>query len=92
MTAGAPVVIRLLQTSDCPHVSRVHALLDAYLRESGTSAVVEDVIGDYPSPTLVIDGVDVVTRRPPTGDVACCRLDLPTRTQIADALGGQHGQ
>ncbi|RZS43509.1 hypothetical protein EV193_102489 [Herbihabitans rhizosphaerae] len=41
--------------------------------------------GAYPSPTVVIDGRDVVTGAPPATD-ACCRLDLPTHEQIHTAL------
>ena len=91
MTTAAPVVIRLLHVPDCPHVGQVRAMLNACLESSGVSAVIDEAIGDHPSPTLIIDGVDVVTRRPPTGGAPCCRLDLPTESQIAAALEGHHG-
>jgi hypothetical protein len=64
-------------------------MLDTYLRDHGMPAVVEEVIGDYPSPTLVIGGVDVITQRPPTSGAAYCRLDLPTKAHIAGALRKQ---
>ncbi|HET8615824.1 MAG TPA: hypothetical protein VFL94_09890 [Actinomycetales bacterium] len=45
----------------------------------------EVVVGDYPSPTLVLDGVDVLTGQPVHGG-PCCRLDLPSSEQIRDAV------
>ncbi len=52
---------------------------------AGMQPVVETVSGSYPSPTLLINGIDVATGRPPT-DQVCCRLDVPTREQIVTAL------
>lgn len=80
-----PVRVRLLVVPGCPFAAQVRATLRECLREDSTPAVVEDVEGPYPSPTLLVDGVDVVTGRAPD-DSACCRLDLPTRTDILNAL------
>ena len=55
--------------------------------EVGHTGAVEVLVGDFPSPTLVIDGVDVATGRTVAHSV-CCRLDLPTRDQVLAALGG----
>jgi hypothetical protein len=55
------------------------------LAATGISAVIEEAEGDYPSPTLLVDGLDVVTGQP-GGGAPRCRLDLPTREQIATAL------
>jgi hypothetical protein len=58
----------------------------------GLTASVEERVGAFPSPSMLIDGVDVMRPdQPPTGE--CCRLDVPTRTAILAALqnaaGGQ---
>lgn len=55
------------------------------LQQAGVSVVVEDYEGPYPSPTLLIDGMDVATGHARTG-YAYCRLDLPTHDQILTAL------
>ena len=47
------------------------------------TAVLERV-GDYPSPSVLINGVDVLGGA--AGDPAACRLDLPTREHIRAAL------
>jgi hypothetical protein len=61
------------------------------MAEIGTNKPVEVLVGEYPSPTLLIDGIDVASGTPLRGG-AFCRLDLPNRTQILDALtGGREG-
>lgn len=78
-------LIELLHVPDCPHVDDVRAVLAACLEEVGITARVHEHDGDYPSPTLLIDRVDVVTGMPPESG-ACCRLQLPAAAQIMDAL------
>jgi hypothetical protein len=57
------------------------------MAEIGTNERVNVLVGDYPSPTLLIDSIDVASGMP-LRDGASCRLDLPTRNQILDALTG----
>ncbi|WP_285486562.1 alkylmercury lyase [Amycolatopsis taiwanensis] len=83
--SGGRVRVQLLRVPDCPLVEQVRATLQECLLQSPIPVVVEELEGPYPSPTLLIDGVDVATGKAPSRD-ACCRLDLPTRTQILDAL------
>ena len=85
MTADRRVRVRLEHVPDCPLVDRVRARLDRALAATGISAVIEDVEGDYPSPTLLINGLDAATGQP-SGGAPRCRLDLPTADQIATAL------
>lgn len=80
-----PVRVQLLRVPDCPLVEQVRATLRECLRTTSIPVLVEELEGSYPSPTLLVDGVDVVTGTAPSHE-ACCRLDLPTRTQILDAL------
>jgi hypothetical protein len=79
--------IELLHVRGCPLVEQVRATLDSCLREAGLTAVVHDREGRFASPTLLIDGVDVVTGAP-AKTPASCRLDLPNRRQILAALRG----
>lgn len=82
---GRPVRVQLLRVPDCPLAGQVRDLLHECLRETHVAVHFEDAEGPYPSPTLLVDGVDVVTGTTPTPDT-CCRLDLPTRAQILDTL------
>jgi hypothetical protein len=47
---------------------------------------VTELVGHYPSPSVRIDGVDVMRPDcgPPVGDA--CRLDAPTRERVLEAL------
>lgn len=81
----APVAVTLLQVPDCPLVDGARAMVRRTARDLGVEIRLIDVVGDHPSPTVVIDGQDVVTGRAPAGDPAC-RLDLPTTEQLAAAL------
>ncbi|MEB3033376.1 alkylmercury lyase [[Mycobacterium] nativiensis] len=85
MTTSAPIRVQLLSVPDCPLVERARAALHCALGRVGISAAVEELVGAYPSPTVVIDGLDVVTHAPAASG-ACCRLDMPTAAQIAAAL------
>jgi hypothetical protein len=52
----------------------------------GIDVPVIDRVGSYPSPTVLVDGVDVMRREAgaPIGDA--CRLDLPTSRSVLDVL------
>ncbi|GAB2469183.1 hypothetical protein GCM10027063_07000 [Promicromonospora xylanilytica] len=86
---GAEVVherhVEVLQVPDCPLVGGLLDLVRDAEADAGVRVAVKVLVGDYPSPTLVVDGLDVATGE--TVPVTpCCRLDLPTRRQIVDAL------
>jgi hypothetical protein len=83
--APGPVRVQLLHVPDCPLTGRVRDALYDCLRHVGFSVQVEELEGSYPSPTLVIDGIDVVTGVRPSREI-CCRFDLPTCAQIVTAL------
>lgn len=71
---------------DCPNLAPVRQALHAALADLGLPPVVTERVGDYPSPTVLINGVDVMGS---TGDgPAACRLDLPTDERIRTALQG----
>ncbi len=77
--------IEIVHEPDCPLAARVVQTVRAFLAASGADAVV--VVHEAPlaSPTVLVDGLDVVTGRPPVPAVAC-RLDLPTEDQLRNAL------
>lgn len=76
--------IELLHTPGCPHVDAARSLLHRCLAEVRLEATIVDREGDYPSPTILVNGVDVMGRSSLTG--AMCRLDLPTRDRVLAAL------
>lgn len=60
------------------------------LDELGLAAQVAERLGDFPSPTVLVDGVDVMTGAVGASSTQACRLDLPTRSRVLAALG-RHG-
>jgi hypothetical protein len=77
--------IEILQVPDCPLVGRVRETVQRVLVQVDVAAEVTELVGDYASPTLLVDGRDVTGR--PAGECAACRLDLPTERQLLAALG-----
>jgi hypothetical protein len=76
--------IELLHTLGCPHVDDARSLLRSCLTELQLETTVVDREGDYPSPTILVNGIDVMGRTDIQG--AMCRLDLPTRDRVLAAL------
>lgn len=80
------VAIELLLVPQCPHADAARTLLARCQDELGLDLVVVERVGDYPSPTILVDGRDVMTGRPVTAGVSACRLDVPTASQVLHAL------
>jgi len=78
------VKIELLHVSGCPHVDAARALLNECLTELLVDVAVEDREGAYASPTILVDGVDVMGT--PAFQAAACRLDVPTKEKLLIAL------
>ena len=75
------LTIELWHVPDCPLIDHVRTSLRACLTHTGIDVPIRERQGAYPSPTLLINGIDVATGSPPR-DSVCCRLDLPTHDQI----------
>ena len=80
--------IEVLSAPGCPHAGAAKKLVTDCLAALGIDAPITERVGRYPSPTVLIDGVDVM--RPGAGAAIgdACRLDLPTRSRVLDALRG----
>jgi hypothetical protein len=52
------------------------------MAELGLPPDVIEVVGDFPSPSVLVDGVDVM----PGGGAVSCRLDVPAADDIRAAL------
>jgi hypothetical protein len=80
------VRIELLTAPGCPHAAAARATITECVSALGIDATIIDRVGRYPSPTVLVDGVDVM--RPGSGVRSgdACRLDLPTPQRVLDAL------
>lgn len=85
--------VQLQRVPDCPRADRVRELMRSAAAACGMVVELDELIGEYPSPTVLVDGRDVTGVSPAEG--ASCRLDLPTEDQIRAALQrrllGAHG-
>jgi hypothetical protein len=85
--------VELLYVAGCPHVDAARQMLNACINELGLAVHIEERMGEYPSPTIRVDGEDVMGSPPFVG--AACRLDIPTRQRVLTALqrgrDGPHG-
>lgn len=78
------MIVELRSVPECPNRASVRQALDAALADLGWPAQVTELVGDYPSPSVVVNGVDVMGGEAGVG--AACRLDLPTAERIRAAL------
>lgn len=79
------VDVELRSVPACPNLAPARQTLHAALADLGLPpAVVTEVVGDYPSPSILINGVDVMGGS--GAGAAACRLDLPTGEHIRAAL------
>ncbi|KAH7378628.1 hypothetical protein BKA64DRAFT_544896, partial [Cadophora sp. MPI-SDFR-AT-0126] len=80
--------IQLLSVPDCPLVESARSALKNSLAQTHIDAIVQELVGDHSSPTILIDRFDVTGRPREPGNQASCRLDLPTEEQILVTLRG----
>jgi hypothetical protein len=93
MKAGeAAVTVELLLTPDCPNAVTARTVLTECLATLGLDITVAERVGDYPSPTVLVDGVDVMTGAAGAPPMTACRLDVPTTSQVLAALRSRHAQ
>jgi hypothetical protein len=81
---SAELRISILHVPDCPSLGEVRQTLQMALRSVDATAVIEEVEGEYSSPTLLIDGIGVDGCTP--GCLPACRINLPTHEEIATAI------
>ena len=78
--------VELLLTADCPNAPAARAVLGECMDLLGLAVAVQERVGDYPSPTILVDGVDVMTSARNASSAPACRLDVPTRSRVLAAL------
>jgi hypothetical protein len=84
--------VELLVGPDCPNAPTARALLTACLRRLGVEVQVRKRVGEFPSPTILVDGMDVMTGRDGGPPMSACRLDVPTEARVLAALDRPGGR
>jgi hypothetical protein len=81
--------VELLHHPGCRSAPAVHRLVQDCLTVLAIPATVRVRVGAYPSPTVLVDGTDVMnpSRGAPIGHA--CRLDLPTRDRLLAVLAAR---
>ncbi|MFC4377348.1 alkylmercury lyase [Nocardia halotolerans] len=78
------VVVEIRSVADCPNVTAAEDLVRRCSARLGLDVDIVHRIGDFPSPTVLVDGLDVMAA--PASSVSACRLDLPTQDRVMAAL------
>ncbi len=78
--------IELLLAPDCPNAVAARAVLVSCLTRLGLPTGVRERVGRYPSPTILVDGIDVMTGTVEGPARQACRLDVPTESELLAAL------
>lgn len=78
--------IELLTLPGCPNAAPARELIADCLGSLGLDLEIVERVGSYPSPTILIDGVDVMGHRSDALSGDACRLDLPTRDRLLALL------
>lgn len=76
--------VELLHSRDCPNLDTTRALLESCISDLNLAITIIEREADYPSPTILVNDSDVMGR--PESEQPGCRLDLPTRERILEAL------
>lgn len=90
MASNALIQIQLLGVKDCPLIPKLRQILHTCLAKADVETEFEELIGDYASPTLLINGVDVTGRPQTELEQVSCRLDIPSEEQIMSAIRQSH--
>ena len=78
--------VELLLSPDCGYAAAARTMLRHCLQIARLDLSITERVGDFPSPTVLVDGVDVMTGVSGTRAMRACRLDRPTETRILTAL------
>ena len=80
------MLVELLTAPGCPNAAAAKTAVADCLTVLGIDVPIVERVGRYPSPTVLVDGIDVMLPdgEAPEGDA--CRLDLPTPQRIFEAL------
>jgi len=83
------MTIAILYHSGCPHARPAIELVHRCATRLGMEIAIVEREGDHASPTVLVDGRDVMGHTPRPG--RSCRLDVPTETRVLAALRNAGG-
>ena len=78
--------VELLHYEGCPLAPAALHLVRECLLALDLSVPVLVRVGDCASPTVLVDGVDVMDPAAELSGVSACRIDVPTRERVLAAL------
>jgi len=81
--------VELLHHPRCRSAPAVYRLVQECLSTLAISAPIHVRVGPYHSPTLLINGIDMMYPGRHVSAGSACRLDLPTRERLLAALTAQ---
>jgi len=83
------MTVEVLYFTGCPHAADALALVRRCVARLELAVEVGEKVGAFPSPSVRIDGRDVMGE--PRTEGAACRLDLPTEDCVMAALLAAQG-
>ena len=78
--------VELLHHHGCRFAQATYLLVQECLVALGIPTEVLVRVGEYPSPTVLINGTDVMRPTEELTEVSMCRIDVPTRDQLLATL------
>ncbi|MBW0107684.1 alkylmercury lyase [Pseudonocardia sp. KRD-182] len=78
--------VEVVRHEGCPLAAAALDLVRECVHELGIDGVVMELVARYPSPTVLVDGRDVMGVPGDDTPIEACRLDVPTRERVTDAL------
>lgn len=79
-------VVEVLHHEGCPLFAAAWDVVQACVADLGADVVVTARVERCASPTVLVNGRDVMGAWLDETDVAACRLDVPTYARVSDAL------
>ena len=78
--------VELLHHAGCRRAPAAHQLVRECLIALGLQDPVRVRVGDYPSPTVLVNGTDVMRPAAELSEASACRIDVPTRERVLAVL------
>lgn len=78
--------VEVLTSPGCPNAAAAKAVVTDCLSLLGIDVPIIERVGRFVSPTVLVDGIDVMRPHGETQAGDACRLDLPTPQRIIQAL------
>jgi hypothetical protein len=83
---GSGMRVELFQFEGCPLAPAAYRLVRQCLIALGIPGPVLVRVGDWPSPTVLVNGTDVMRPVAELSTASMCRTDVPTRERVLAAL------